>query len=77
MGRLIDADVLIEELNRTAYDVQNAEELYNHVLDMVKNSPTAYDPKQVMEEIKEYDRKVYGEIVTVKILQIVRRGGIK
>ena len=42
----------------------------------IDDTPTAYNPKVVIEEIKDYAHKCYGEIQTVRILSIVRKGGV-
>ena len=72
MGRLIDEDDLIE-------NIKGSEELLDFQKDeciaCIEACDTAYNPKKVMEEIKDYARRVYGEIVTVQVLKIVRRGG--
>lgn len=50
MSRLIDADKLLQELR--ALDWQ---ELYlpAHFEGLIEEQPTAYDPEQVMEQLKE------------------------
>ena len=53
------------------------EGVWNDVLKVVKEQPTAYNVKQVLEEIEEYSRRVYGEISAVKVMSIVRKGGKK
>ena len=49
----------------------------NDIIDIINEQPTAYDVKKVIEDIKEYDRKCYGEISTVRVLSIVRKGGVE
>ena len=66
--RLIDADELIKCLE---------EGVWNDVVEVVREQPTAYNPKAVMAEIETYSRKVYGEINIIKILSIVRKGGVE
>ena len=71
MGRLIDADVL--KKHYSWWDNEE-KELFDSIVDV---QPTAYSPKSVMAEIETYSRKVYGEINIIKILSIVRKGGVE
>lgn len=74
MGRLIDETELIE-------NIKGSEELLDFQKDecitCIDACDTAYNVKQVLEEIKEYDRKVYGEISVVQVMSIVRKGGVE
>ena len=90
MGRLIDADVLIDKLviSHTAHS-QNAREasLLNRDVRMVMDMPTAYDVEKVVAELEkmsgfQYDCS-YGRgcefddlIHTPKAIDIVIKGGV-
>ena len=63
MARLIDADALIEELNKLAIKANDLGEYSatNFIINLVKNRPAAYDVEKVVEEAKEISRYVaYG-----------------
>lgn len=87
MGRLIDADKLMLHLNDYALQVapfrdNDLEGLaeYKTVQECMKaieEQPTAYRPKTVMAEIEDYSRKCYGDISVIKIMSIVRKGGVE
>lgn len=82
MGRLIDADALIEE-------IRNGDKVasFNYFLSLVQAQPTAYSVENVVEEI-EIDRQVdfnyhirtdYRFLINDiydKTVQKVRKGGI-
>ena len=79
---LIDRGALVRHLvdwQMESFSEVGHEKEYN-LLDMIirgiENEPTAYNVKQVLEEIEEYSRRVYGEISTVKVMSIVRKGGV-
>ena len=67
MGRLIDADKLLEETRRDRdYAEKNGfMDMYNErqaLIDRIEAQPTAYDPDKVVEQlenkVKEYDRRI-------------------
>lgn len=76
MSRLIDADKLIEQLNK-----ENVS--YNpHINEIIVNQPIAYEVEKVVEELEEM-RKVgvdmlggYCQSTISKAIDIVRKGGI-
>ena len=68
MGRLIDADLFKEV-------VGNDTKTRKMICELIDKQPTAYNVKKVVEDIKDYSRRTYGEIVTVQVISIVRRGG--
>ena len=59
------------------YDLNYGEILINpeRFYEMVEDMPTAYDVKRVIEQIKEYERRTYGEIHPAVVVSIVKRGG--
>ena len=79
MGRLIDADALIEEAKELHVDD------FMLVLGMVNKQPTAYDVEKVVEELEEnqkivfhFDgRKPIQSIDYEKAIEIVRKGGVE
>ena len=83
MGRLIDADVLIEKMNRVKFQTNISEEVnryrpfldYADVLRCINEQPTAYDLDKVVAELTKTD-KVYGRIPAPVVLRIVRKGGV-
>lgn len=60
--RLIDADALLKELESSELQPNKDTEKFidgwcegfNTVVDMIRNQPTAYNPKKVVEELEEY-----------------------
>lgn len=87
--RLIDADELMEWLkNVTITDGIEFETGFKQILLDIKNQPTAYDLKEVINQIHEYFKKVINdsksdsiplEVLTynIDICAIVRKGGVK
>lgn len=87
--RLIDADELTEWLkNVTITDGIEFETGFKQILLDIKNQPTAYDLKEVINQIHEYFKKVIDdsksdniplEVLTYNknICEIVRLGGVK
>ena len=73
--RLIDADALVKEL-RVANKEAN-DEIIKCCIGVVQTQPTAYNPNAVIEEIQDYAHKCYGEISTVRVVSIVRKGGVE
>lgn len=84
MGRLIDADALIEKLRRTSVfkSVRNASD--KNVFEIIDEQPTAFDVNKVvagLEEQKEYYAVSDTEWSLAKFLafddalEIVRKGG--
>ncbi len=86
MSRLIDADALIEAINKSTCNW--AELLWKQVVyDVISNQPTAYDTERVVEELEHFaklaeDRWVNGTSnhayqehkCWVKAIDIVKRG---
>ena len=66
MGRLIDADELIEKMGRVKFQTNLSEELhrnrpfldYADVLGCIYNQPTAYDVEKVEAELEELQNDV-------------------
>lgn len=86
--RLIDADELTEWLkNVTITDGIEFETGFKQILLDIKNQPTAYDLKEVINQIHEYFKKVINdsksdsislEVLTYNkdICEIIRMGGV-
>lgn len=73
MGRLIDADALIEvikesrPLNWTDSESELQEDAdYNHFIEMVKEQPTAYDVEKVVAEL-EREKELHKEHYNISI----------
>ena len=91
MGRLIDADKLLETLQDLEPHCENKDYEYGMLntiryyrKKIIKDEPTAYDVDKVVEQMKESSRKMvtskfphkyYRAIGTRKCEQIVRAGG--
>ena len=75
--RLIDADELLQEFETE--NVAHNTDLWHitGIKAFIEAQPTAYNPNAVIEEIKDYAHKCYGEISTVRVLSIVRKGGVE
>lgn len=82
MGRLIEADSLIEELNKLAIKANDLGEYSatNFIINLVKNRPTAYDVEKVVAELKEhlYTDYTWTDFVEMEdAINIVKRGGVE
>lgn len=77
MGRLIDADAFEKFINEKYKDGESTDDIKDQMLFDLSYQPTAYNKKSVMAEIEDYSRKVYGEISVLKVLSIVRKGGVE
>lgn len=83
MSRLIDADKLIEELNKNSIfrTVTNAEG--KSAIEIIEEQQTAFDVDKVVEELDEKNQLVrpYGwaypceVILTKDVMKIVKEGG--
>ena len=84
MGRLIDADALIEAINKSTCHF--AEELWKRVVcDVISNQPTAYSIEKVVAELEKL--KNTGSVTKTEMLitkacvnkaiDIVKRGGVE
>lgn len=73
--RLIDADVLIEAINKSTCNW--AEHLWKRVVcDVIGNQPTAFDVKKVVAELEKQDDDCgCGKIDAWKAIDIVKMGG--
>lgn len=72
MGRMIDADALIER----KFILHDMEELTHEEFEkLVNEQPTAYDLEKVVEEVKDYRDLVTGCYLR-EIIEIVRKGGV-
>ena len=84
MGRLIDADKLLEETRRDRdYAEKNGflDMYYERqtLIDRIKAQPTAYDQEKVVEQLEEYLIN-YGvskkSRIHQRIIEIVKQGGV-
>jgi hypothetical protein len=85
MGRLIDADALIEKLKRISVFecVRNSAD--KNVFEIIAEAPTAYDVDAVVEELKSlsnaeadyYYAKSNDVIDRETAIDIVKRGGVE
>lgn len=71
ISRQMVFDVLIPFLNE-----KDDMEMAGQILARISMIPTAYNPKQVVKDIESYSRSVYGEISPVRVISIVRKGGV-
>ena len=81
MGRLIDADKLLEETRRDRdYARKNGflDMYYERqvLIDRIKAQPTAYDPEKVVEQLDDYLFDKYCVEGDSKIYEIVKEGGV-
>lgn len=66
MGRLIDADALIEE-----YPQASGLKL------VIENAPTAYDVEKVVAALEKHTRIMMPVIPAKEAIDIVRKGGVE
>lgn len=88
MGRLIDADKLLEETRRDRdYAEKNGfMDMYHErqaLIDRIEAQPTAYDPDKVVEQLETYsnadEAEQLGTIPVVELedaIKIVKGGGV-
>ena len=87
MGRLIDADALIEEIKSLQVTVTGLRagkgilneyaKLYREsLLRIIDEQPTAYDVEKVVAEVKDYYDLVSGCYLK-EIVEIIKKGGVK
>ena len=85
MGRLIDADYLIERIKVHNELIGESNEAYHlaheHIIELVEMQPTAYDPDAVvgqLEELPIHDCEGHwGEYIDKdNVIEIVKRGGV-
>ena len=84
--RLIDADVLIEEMKKTETEYENAMTCPSwwSAFNVISEQPTAYDIDKVVEELEtDSSVKLYGSgnsdnyLIPVKrAIKIVKQGGV-
>ena len=84
--RLIDADVLIEEMKKTETEYENAMTCPSwwSAFNVISEQPTAYSVEKVVEELKtDSSVKLYGSgnsdnyLIPVKrAIEIVKQGGV-
>ena len=83
MGRMIDADALIDKLKRTSAFgcVRNAAD--KNVFEIIDEQPTAYDVEKVVAElenaVESYCSDYHGVdyIEPERAIEIVKRGGVE
>ena len=80
MGRLIDADALIEKLKRTSAFgyIRNAAD--KNVFEIINEQPTAYDVEKVMEQLDKLECHIIGRHYfdngVEAAMEVVKRGGV-
>lgn len=84
--RLIDADLLLEELNRfymritgsaNAMALMEMDETKKSIAKMVDEQPTAYDVDKVVNRLEEKTYYEHGRKVTWDAIETVKSGGIE
>lgn len=70
--RLIDADEVIEYINRTPLSESAKGTIYN----LIANQPTAYDVRKVVEQLEEYSTPEIINTIAGKKVVKVKEGGI-
>ena len=75
MSRLIDADKLIEELNKNSIfrTVTNAEG--KSAIEIIEQQPTAFDVDKVVEQLEELSHCGWIEVRKEEVFEIVKIGG--
>jgi hypothetical protein len=64
--RLIDADLLIDELEKRVRTPRSTMEIVRDIIPMVKEQPTAYDVDKVVEELESKKDYYYNEMKKVE-----------
>lgn len=87
MGRLIDADALLEHIKKLECHAENKkyEQGLNDFLQcylpqIIDNQPTAYDVEKVMNQLEEYKKQWMDSDYlngVDEIIDIVKRGGVE
>ena len=90
MGRLIDADALLEQYDlkdATKYGNKDAEQqahsystmMLYEIADMIEDAPTAYDVDKVVEQLEEYREEMEqfkcGGMLS-DMIEVVKAGGV-
>lgn len=86
--RLIDADALLEQYNlkdATKYGNKDAEQqahsystmMLYEIADMIEDSPTAYDPDKVVEQLENDENHTFDGCINKRYaIEIVKGGGV-
>lgn len=76
--RLIDADVLIEEMKKTETEYENAMTCPSwwSAFNVISEQPTAYDIDKVVEELERFPLGNLGCQELNEIIEIVKHGGV-
>ena len=72
MERLIDAGLVLDNLSGRLESMKD----YDAVKDVINNMPTAYDPKEVAEQLEDYLFERYCVEGDSEIERIVKGGGV-
>lgn len=72
MGKLIDADLVIDNLSGWLESMKD----YDAVKDVINNMQPAFDPDKAVQQIKELSIRERGEIKTEDVITIVRGAGM-
>ena len=78
MSRLIDADVLMKQLNEEMLNVMNRADFE----DLIDRQPIAYNPEKVVEQLEEASIDLFGKryqraLALWETIEIGRKGGVK
>lgn len=82
MGRLIDADALIEAMRKYEKEAEEAMTCpgWWAAYNVIEKQPTAYDVEKVMAELEEYKKQWMDSDYlngVDEIIDIVKRGGVE
>ena len=79
MGRLIDADKMLERLKEWNTKDKADETLHNFALHRIIEQPTAYDLKEVVKELEVLHDlvNINQKLAVSQAIDIVRKGGVK
>ena len=72
MSRLVDAD----DFKRFLQALCKAGAPYEEVIQLLDRQPTAYNPDEVVKEVKEISMKWLGEVRTCEVIRAIRKGGV-
>ena len=79
MGRLIDADALIENIRKRHYIDKALSEIFETIID---EQPTAYDIEKVVAELERVEEHCLnmcdwqGQSAIADAIEIVKKGGV-
>ena len=86
MGRLIDTDEVLSYIEHVLHTGLGKKKSLEYIMKFIEKSPVAYDPEEVVKQIKEKAFPDFEEEYTCNgeqllylsdVLDIVRKGGAK